>query len=427
MDMKVESIDACRAKVSVEIPAERVDKEIEAAFARLANTARVAGFRPGKAPRNVLELHYGAQVREEVKEKLVDESFSEALRQKKVEPAVVPQVNTKTLSLSSGGPFRYDVDIEVWPEFRLGGYTGIKASRKKAVVKDEDAERYLQALREQHAEFTPVDGRPIGMGDYALMDIAITLGETPLDERKGVWLEMAPDTYAPGFCEKLIGMKAGEERAFSLPFPSDAREELRGKEGSFRIALKEIKQKKLPLLDDEFCKELGSYKNVDELRAAVRADILKYAESQEEKNVVDQINDYLLAHNEMPLPPTRVNVEAAALARKTAERLLSQGVGKEEILKKKEELMAAARKEAEKMIRLSCIYDKITEREGVAVSAEEIEARVKRIAESMKREPAQVRAALEREGTLGAIEDDIKREKVVALLLSHAKIKEVKE
>jgi len=183
MDMKVETIDACRKRLRIEVPAERVDREIEAVFNRLLRTAQVTGFRPGKAPRKVIELHYGDKVREEVKENLVEESFSEALKDTRFEPAVLPRVDTKALTLASGTPFRYDVEVEVWSEFRLGGYSGIRAVRKKAVVADEDVERYLHTLRDQHAEFTPVEDRPLAMSDFALLDISGMVGDTPFDER----------------------------------------------------------------------------------------------------------------------------------------------------------------------------------------------------------------------------------------------------
>ncbi|MCX6354639.1 MAG: trigger factor [Candidatus Aureabacteria bacterium] len=424
MDMKVETIDACRKRIRIEVPTERVDREIEAVFNRLLRTAQVSGFRPGKAPRKVLELHYGDQVKEEVKENLVEESFSEALKDMRFEPAVLPRVDTKALTLAGGTPFRYDVEVEVWPEFRLGGYSGIRAVRKKAVVGDEDVERYLQTLRDQHAEFIPVEDRPLAMGDFSLLDISGMVGDKPFDERKGVWLEMGQESYVPGFCEKLLGMKPEEERIFTLTLPQDVGEDIRGKEAAFRVTIHEIKLKKLPELTDEFCKEIGSYKSVDELRAAVKADLLAYAENQEERSVITQINNYLLENNEVPLPQTRVGMEAATLARKTAERLLTQGVDREEILKKKEELVATSRKEAEKILKLSCIYSEIAKRERIIVSPEEREERVRRIAERIKRDPGQVRVAMEKEGTLGALDEEIKSEKVEALLLKSAKVKE---
>jgi len=238
---------------------------------------------------------------------------------------------------------------------------------------------------------------------------------------------MRQESYVPGFCEKLLGMKPEEERTFTLILPQDVGEDIRGKEAAFRVTIHEIKLKKQPELTDEFCKEIGSYNSVDELRAAVKADLLACAENQEERSVITQINNYLLENNEVPLPQTRVSMEAATLARKTAERLLTQGVAREEILKKKEELIAASRNEAEKILELSCIYSEIAKRERITVSPEEREERVRRIAERLKRDPGQVRVAMEKEGTLSALDEEIKSEKIETLLLKSAKIKEAKE
>jgi trigger factor len=161
MELKVETLDPCRRKMKIAIPAESVDREIELAYGRIARSAQVAGFRQGKAPRKILELHYGPRLRDEVKEKLVDESFAAALKEKGIEPAIPPSLDVKGLNISPGEPFRYEVEVEVWPELHVSGYSGIKAMRKKVAVSDEEVERSIAALLDQHAEFIPVEGRPL--------------------------------------------------------------------------------------------------------------------------------------------------------------------------------------------------------------------------------------------------------------------------
>lgn len=428
MDFKIETVAPCKKRFKIEVPAARVNEEIERAYERLSRTAAVPGFRQGKAPRKVLELHFGGRVREDVKEQLVQESFDEALKRAQVEPAVNPRIDIKALSLAAGGPFRYEVEVEVWPELRLGSYNGIKAAKKKAAVEDSEVENYVAMLLDQHAEFLPVEDRPLASGDFALFDYSGAADGKIFDERKGFWLEISSSTFLPGFCDKMNGMKAGETRTFMIALPDTLlQENIRGKEASFTVTLHEIKQKRLPALTDDFCKEMGSYANRDELRAAIRADLLKYAEAREQQGVVDQINAYLLEHNPLPLPPTRVTAEAISVAEKTARSLLAQGVKREDIVERKEELMAASRKEAEKSLALTCIYDGIAKREQITVSPEEREARIAQIAERLKREPQQIKAALEKEGRIGVIEEEIRMEKVTALLVERARIKESKE
>lgn len=428
MNITIETIDPCKKKFRIEIPAERVSQEVQRAYERLSLTATVPGFRQGKATRKVLELHFGSGVKEDIKERLVEESFAEALKEKKVEPAINPTINIKELPLAGGEPFRYEVEVEVWPEFHLGGYSGIKAVRKKAAVKDEEVEHYIATLLDQRAEFLPVEDRPLAAGDFALLDYSGAVEGKIFDERKGLWLEMNTGSFLPGFCDQMNGMRPEETRTFTLALPPDvAQENLRGKEALFTVTLREIKQKKPPVLTDDFCKELGDYTNQDELRASIRADLLKYAEAREHRSIVEQINTYLLERHTVPLPQTRVSAEAASIAEKTAARLLGQGVEKEEILTRREELMAATRKEAEKNLTLSCIYDEIAKREKIAVSAEEREERIRQIAGRLKREPQQIKVSLEKEGRMGALEEEIKMEKVTALLVERARIKEVKE
>jgi len=428
MDIKIETIDPCKKRFKIEIPAERVNQEIQLAYERLSRTANVPGFRQGKAPRKILELHFGSGVKEDIKERLVGESFAEALKEKQVEPAVNPTINVKELPLTEGETFRYEVEVEVWPEFHLGGYTGIKAVKKKAAVKDEEVEHYIAMLLDQHAEFLPVEDRPLAAGDFALLDYSGTVEGKIFDERKGLWLEMKTGSFLPGFCDKMNGMVSEETRSFTLTLPADVdQEHLRGKEALFTVTLRQINQKKLPALSDDFCKELGNYTNQDELRAAIRADLLKYAEAQEHRSVVEQINNYLLGHHRMPLPQRRVSAEAASIAEKTAARLLGQGVKKEAILERREELIAASRKEAEKSLTLSCIYDEIARREKIAVSPEEREERIRQIAVMLKREPQQIEVSLEKDGRTGALEEEIKMEKVTAFLVERARIRESKE
>lgn len=428
MEMKVETVDPCKRRFKIEVPAERVSEEIERAYERLSRTAAVPGFRQGKAPRKVLELHFSGRVREDVKEQLVQEFFDEAVKKAQIEPAVNPRIDIKALPLATGEPFRYEVEVEVWPELRLGSYNGIKVAKKKAVVADAEVENYVAMLLDQHAEFLPVEDRPLAAGDFTLFDCRGTADGKVFDDRKGIWLEISDKSFLPGFCDKMTGMKPGESREFTIKLPDNlAEEHLRGKDASFTVTLHEIKRKKLPDLTDDFCKELGSYANKDELRAAIRADLMKYAEGREQQGVVDQINAYLLEHHAVPLPQTRVAAEAISIAEKTAARLLSQGMKKEELVERKEELMAAARKEAEKSLALHCIYDEIAKREQITVSTEERDARIALIAERLKREPQQVKAALEKEGRIDALEEELKMEKTTALLVERARVKETKE
>lgn len=428
MDLKVEMIDPCRRKLKISVSSERVSREIESAYERVARRAKVPGFRPGKAPRRVLELHFGAQVREDVKEKLVDESFAEALREQKIEPATAPSLDIKALRIAPGEPLRYEVDVEVWPELHVSGYSGIKAVRRKAQVGEGDVENHIKTLLERHAEYAPVEGRPLAEGDFAFAEVGREVEGSAPGKPEDVWFEVSRATFIPGFCDEVIGMNPGETRSFTLTVPADAEpENVRGKKVSFTVTLREIKRKNVPELNDEFCRELGEYATVDELRNAVRADLLRYAEAQETERVLDQINEYLLAHIKVPLPPARVTAETVSLAEKAAARLLAQGVKKENILERKEELMAASRNQAERSLRLARIYNEIARREKIAASPEEIVERVRRIADSVKADPGKLRNSMEKEGRLPALGREIEREKVARFLLEHARIKEAKE
>lgn len=427
-ETKVETVGPCRQRVLIEVPAARVDEELERAYARAERTAAIPGFRRGKAPRRVIELHHGSEIRADIKRNLVAGSFMEALKRNGIEPAVAPSVNVVGLDLSPGQPFRFAVEVEVWPDLKVSGYAGIKLTKKKIEVRDEDVDGYIRMILDRHAEFTPVEGRGLEEGDFALLDIRGLAGGAVFDEKKGAWIKTGPEAYCPGFCGNLYGAKPGETRDFTLVLPAEGiREELRGREASFTVAVREIKSKRVPELTDDFCKGLGAYANVGEMRASVRKDLLECAEAEAREDLIQQINEYLLGRHTVPLPPTRVAINATSLAEETAARLLGQGVKKEDILDRKEELMATSRRETEKRLALRCIYAQIARRERIEVSPDEVEKRVGAIAGRLMRDPAEVKASLEKEDALDAVREGIVRDKVEAFLLDKAKVKESKE
>ena len=425
MKVEVKTVDKCRRKLTIEVPAERVAEEVNLAYESLARSAKVRGFRAGKVPRKVLEFHYGSDVSEEVKKKLVTASFHEALREKGIEPAILPSVSVAGLSVRQGEPFRYEVDVDVWPEIRLSGYKRIKVVKKKPNVKDDGVDESIRMLQERRADFVPVEERALAIGDFAVLDFTGKINNTAFDERKGVFIEINEKSYIPGFCERLVEMKAGEERTFTLTLPDNmAKEDLRDREASFTVKLCEIKQKKLPPLDDDFCKDIGDYKGVEELRSAVREDLLKRAEAEAMEDIIEQIETYLMEKNKVSLPQAVVDAETVDIAKRFAAQLAARGMKEEQIIDKKEELLAAARKNAEKNLRIGYIYGEIAKREGIEASSEEVEERLKQLAERFKKTPEQVKAAMEKEGEMGALDAEIKQKKVVDFLIKNAKIKE---
>ncbi len=427
MEVEVKKIDDCRRKLKISVPVERVAKELDLAYKRVALSAKVPGFRPGRAPKKVLELHYGGRIAEDVKSKLVSETFSEALKLKEVEPAAYPRIDVGVMTLNIAEPFSYEVDVDVWPSVRISGYKGIRAVMEKAVVQDKEVDDSINMLRDRQAEFNPVEGRTLQLGDFAILDLSAKVDGKSFDHKKGLWIEMANGSYLPGFCGKIVGMEPGQDRTFNLALPADLNDkELSGKEATFEVVLKEIKQKKLPPLDEDFCKSIGNYKNIEELRKAIRENLQRSAETREKNSVVEQINDYLLKHNKVPLPESRVELETVELAERIARRLVSTGWKKEDVIKDKDRLMASARKEAEKNLRLYYIYTEVAKREKISVSDGELEEEIKKMAQSLKKDPREVRGSLEKDGKLKDFREAMKKDKVVEFLIKSGKIKEGK-
>ena len=424
MKASVEEISSIKKKVSVEIPEDQVTKEVESFYKDLGKKAKIKGFRPGKVPRDILERYFKDYIKAEVVQKLIQDTYPQALTEADLQPVSPPVIDPG--EFESGKPFQYSAVIEVKPAIKLEGYTGLKIEGKKEVVKDEEVEERLKALQNLHANLKAIsEARPIQTGDYVIVDYEARMGGKPLEGGKAIdfTLEVGSGQFIPALEEKLIGLKPEEDKEIEVSFPEDyGYKKWAGKTISFHVKIKEIKEKILPPLDDEFAKDLGDYASFEELKAKLKGEIEKEKELGLERQLKDQVVDQLLEGNPFEVPESLVEEQAKALVSDTKLRLATQGVDLKNLGVSEEKLQGDYRAVAQRQVKTFLILERIAGQEGILVTDEEAEARLQEMAERMHQKFDVVKRYYEKNGLLPEVKAGIIRDKTLNFLLEKANI-----
>jgi len=422
MKAVVENISPVKKKITIEIAPDAVSKEMDKALADVAKKAKIPGFRPGKAPKNIVEKHYGDDVRSEVMHRLISESYMQALRENNLNPVDLPTIDDVS-PMAKGSPLNFSATVEVRPDIALGTYDGIEVKEQDLVVTDEEMNQTIDRLREMYAQLEVVEGRPLENNDTAIIDFEGFREGKPIDGAKATdyMLTLGSDSLIPGFEEQLVGMKREETREIKVTFPTDYNnQDLAGKDATFTIALKEIKKKVLPDLNEEFAKTLGDYKTLDELKESIKKDLEARKRSEQSSAQREEILSKLVEAHAFDVPPGMVSRELQSLARQQAQRMARRGADAKlfDIAKFTEENKPLAEKRVKGMLLLDVIADK----EKVEVSDQEITAALNVMARSSGQTVDAIKKYYDSlEGGLDNLRSSLIQEKTLGVLLSLAK------
>ena len=422
MKSVVEDISSVKKKINVEIAPEAVVKELEKALADVAKKARIAGFRQGKAPKAIVEKHYGEEVRNEVTQRLVTESYLQALQENNLNPVEVPHIENVS-SLAKGSPLTFTATVEVRPNIELGAYDGIEVKEQVIAVSDEELNQTIDRLREMYAQLEVVEGRPLEKNDTAIIDFEGFREGKPIEGAKAsdYMLALGANSLIPGFEDQLVGMNGGESREIKVTFPADYNNKvLAGKDAAFKVTLKEIKKKVLPELNDEFAKDIGGNASVDELKAGIKKDLEARKRDEQVSAQREEILSKLVDAHTFDIPPGMVERELQAMARQQATRMARQGMDMKtfDIARFLEEHRAVAQKRVKGLL----LLDVIAEKEKVEVSDQEMNAALASMARSSRQTVDAVRKYYESlEGGLDNLRTSLTQEKTLGLLLSRSK------
>jgi trigger factor len=429
VNITVENLSPCKKLLRVEVDAKSVDEIFDSITKDYQKQAALPGFRPGKAPRDMVAKKYEADIKDDAKRKLIGDNYRKALEEKKLNVLGYPDI--EEIQFGRGQVLQFAATIETAPEFQLPQYKGLAVKREEKSVTDEDVERALQLLAQQHVKFETV-ARELKMGDVAVVNYAGTCDGKPitetaptakgLTEQKNFWVDIAPNTFIAGFAEQLIGAKAAGKRTVDVDFPADfVTMELAGKKGVFEVEIVEVKEKVLPPVDDELAKKYDAA-SLEKLREGVRRDLeneLKYSQA---KAVRGQIIDALLGGANFDLPETAVAHETRNVVYNIVQENSKRGVPRDLIEKQKEEIYTAATRSAKDRVKLAFLIQRIAESEGIKVSQEEVLRRVQSLASAYQIPPDQFIKDLQKRNGVNELYDQIAHEKVLEFLEINAKI-----
>lgn len=413
-------VEGCKHEIEVTIPVQEVDSETERVVTSIQKKVRLPGFRPGKAPASLVRTKFESEIRQDVLEHLLPKFFRQKVEEDHLQ--VVGQPSITDVHFHKGEPLRFKAEFEVAPDIELGDYRGITVPYRDPVVTNEDVEQRLNNVREQKAEYSNIDPRPIENGDYAVISLKSTGGVAEPVERDELMLNIGgPDTF-PAFTENLLGASPGDEKDFSITYPEDYGEEkLAGKTVSFHATVKAIRRKELPEANDDFARDLGDFQTLDELKDTIRKTILREREMRGQQEAINRIIDKLIESHEFPVPEAYLDRQIEAQIEQQLRSLATQGVDPRTLKLDWEKIKASQRPKAIRDVKGQLILDRIAERESITVLQDEVDREVQRIAKQRREPVAAVRAALEKDGTIGRIAHRIRVEKTESFLFEHSR------
>jgi trigger factor len=432
VNVTVENLAPCKKLMRVEVDAQKVDEAFESMLKEFRREVNLPGFRPGKAPSEMVLRKYEKEIQEETKRKLISESYRKAIEEQKLD--VVGQPDIEEIQFNRGQPLQFAATLETAPEFELPEYKGLLVQRELRTVTDGDVERALNLLREQKVTFNKVE-RPLQTGDIAVVNYTGTCEGKPileiaptakgLNEQKNFWVEVKPNSFIPGFADQLAGAKAGDKRTVNVDFPPDfVTTQLAGKKGTYEVEVVEVKEKVMPALDEALAKDYGA-ESLEKLQEGVRRDLENELKYKQERTLRNEVVRALLNRVNFELPETAVARETRNVVYDLVQENAKRGVPRETIEQQKEQIYSAATRNAKERVKVQFLLQKIAEKEDIKVAQEEIAQRVQQLAAMYQIPADKFLRDLQKRNGLIEVFDSIANEKVIQFLAQNARIEDV--
>lgn len=421
MKVNSEELSATKKRLDVEIPPLQVKEAVETLYRDLNKRVRIKGFRQGKTPRDVLERHYGDYIKEQAISNLIKETYPMAISQASIEPISPPTIDAG--DLTPEGAFTYSAVVEVRPRIEVKGYKGLRLQgQKRGTVTSTEVSGELERLRMMHSQLKQVEGRDhVQKGDVVLMDFQALLGTKPIRDGKSenYLLEVGSGTMVAGFEEGLIGKKTGAEEEITVDFPADhPRKDLADKKVTFRVTTKEIRERVLPALDDEFAKDVGNYKDLDELKERIKTDLENAQDYSLKEELRQAAIEQLLQANPVEIPSYLVERRTGELLQDLKLRMAAQ---KQPLPAEEEQKVRGEyQKVAEREVRASFLLEEIGLQESIEAATEEVEGRLQEMAQAYQRPMEELQQNFP---LIAAVQRAVQREKILDFVIGEAEIK----
>jgi len=424
MNVNIEEPSTLRRKLTIEVEPDEIKRELDKAFNELKRGVVLKGFRPGHAPRNLLERFFGEQVRTEVMQKLVKEYTDKALEENSLKPVVAPEIVTEETDLAKELALKFSATFDLRPTIEVKDYEGLKVPESKVEVTDKEVEEAIERFRERQATLKKVEDRTVVEdGDYALASIEAFEDGKPLSPVRAEdrLVEVSERALAHGVYEVLRGAEIGKEMRSGKTYPDDySQKELAGKTIEWRATPKEIYRRELPTVDEDFAKDLGD-ESLDAFRTRVRSELLAHAQQEADARVRQGLLDLVIERNPVELPESLVARELSAMEAELHQTLEAGGLSHEEASERVKQSSEELRTRAEKRARTGLIVDALAEQEKIEIDAEELGTRVGEIVTQAGRNRDRAAEFYRKEENREGLRQSMRREKALDFILNRAK------
>lgn len=370
MQLECEHKDDCQVEFKVVIPKEKIKSRYEKELNAILTRVELPGFRTGKVPKHIVASKFSHKINQETIQKLINEACAEGIKQHDIQPVALPIVNN--IQYKDREELSFTALIEVKPEIMFEDYRHIPLIKQVVEVKDEDVDSQIQLLQEKYATLVDVgDNRPAMNGDVAIIDFGYIANGVKQNKENSL-IEIGRDTALPEFEERLIGLRVGENATFTVAIPENfINSDIAGKDVTFTVEMKELKQKQLPAIDDEFANDLGEYDTIDEVKEAIRENLTAINEERAQEILKNKVVESLLERCDFSLPKTLINKETEILYDEFLFRFQNQGISLTDDMINIESLRQKIQPRAEKKLKVLFILEHIALRENITVSEEE--------------------------------------------------------
>ena len=414
-------IEGCRHSLEISIPPDEVEGETSRVALDVQKRAKLPGFRPGKAPASLIRKQFASDIRQRVLESLVPKYLQKQFEAENLNVVGTPDI--KDVHFHEGAPLKFTAEFEVIPQIELGEYRGIEVPYHDPEVTDEDVTNRLSELREQKAQYVNVDPRPLENGDYAVVSMESVGGVegAPVKQDEMVLEIGGADTFE-AFTENLRSLSPGDEKDFEVSYPEDyAAPRLAGKTVRFHTTVRGVRRKDLPELNDEFAQDLGDYRDLGELREAIRKALFAQRQREAQQEAKNLIVEQLVDRHEFPVPDVYVDRQIRNRVEQSLRAMAADGLDPRKLQLDWEKVKESQKDKAVREVKASLVLSRIAEREAIGATRDEVDREVERLARQQRETVAALQMKFEKDGTLGRIASQIQTEKTLSFLFEQAR------
>ena len=420
MTVEIVEVSSCKRSLAVEVSQQEVEQEVDKLAREYSRNAKLPGFRPGKVPLNIIRQRFGNDLLKDATQSIIERCWKDALTEHNLLPLAQPVV--KDVENKPGSPLKFTVSFEIRPPLEVKDYTGVPATLPSAEVTDESVNQTLDSMREQQAQFVPVEGEARD-GLYVTLTVDGQFeGESKPTHEDDITLIIGHPQTNTDFSENLRGARVGETKTFDVNYPEDYhRKNFAGKKVNYTVIVKDIKEKQLPELNDDFSKDIGA-DSLEALKTKVRDDLVTQAKQNAEKKAREALLDTIVGRQTVEVPEYMVEEELEAHARRLASNLAYQGIDINQTKIDWKKVLEAERPAAEQSVRRALFLDAIARQEHIEVTTEEVDVELQKWSEGTSKSAAALRAQLEKEDRIQSLEQHLRQNKALDFIYRNANI-----